>query len=822
MKKITLFFILSTMLTAQIFINEIDYDQPGTDASEFIELSGQAGSYSNVTLKLINGNDNSEYNSFNLGTFTLNDESNGHGFYVIGTSSIPNVDFSAGVPSTNAIQNGDPDGVELWVDGQIVDAVSYAGSMSDSDGGTMEEATPNEDDEFWEGGEGLSIGRLGIDNSPWVVMSNSPGEVNQGQILDPDADFPPSANAGSDQSVEPEDLVTLDGSTSFDSDGAIVSYLWTQTAGEEVTLSSDTDAIVTFTVPVVVESTTWTFLLTVEDDAGNTANDEVNITAYMLTQTDIYDIQENFEDYDGQVVNVIGTVTIGDSLLFPSKTKFYIQDESGRGIQIYNDPPLEHVYNRGDYIEVTGTVTRYNDDVEIIEPTITLLETDTDLPESYTVTGSEGTNMNGTWANATGTLSDYWYYQSGSTEFTALTITTPQGADIQTMFWNSAVPSSELTEYEDMVGEELSILGAITFYNSAVQLTCGYKIDIQSNIDPTLPVADAGPNQSVSPGSVVTLDGSASFDSNGTIIGYEWVQISGTAVMLDEEDNASTFFTAPDEIDIISFRLTVWDNDLNPAMDEVSITVITSEPLMISEIINNCNDDMGESLTCDGEYDLSTESAGGCPLYGQQVTTTGTVIDYFDITVFNGPYSFTIQDDSGQMIDFVVWPESSEYQDGFDITETDLNILTQEPFGVHTVEITGELGAYCDDDEMLDIYSEWQVTVEYESDITIMNSLSNELTIPGEHTLFQNYPNPFNPETMIKFDVPSLDYIKISIFDLKGNLILDLVDKSFTPGEYYVTWDGKDKNGQPVSSGLYIYQYKSSINLATKRMLLVK
>ena len=66
-----------------------------------------------------------------------------------------------------------------------------------------------------------------------------------------------------------------------------------------------------------------------------------------------------------------------------------------------------------------------------------------------------------------------------------------------------------------------------------------------------------------------------------------------------------------------------------------------------------------------------------------------------------------------------MWPESSSYQDGFDITATDLNVLTQEPFGVYEVQITGELGAYCDDDEQLDIYSEWQVTVEYESDIII-------------------------------------------------------------------------------------------------------
>ena len=100
------------------------------------------------------------------------------------------------------------------------------------------------------------------------------------------------------------------------------------------------------------------------------------------------------------------------------------------------------------------------------------------------------------------------------------------------------------------------------------------------------------------------------------------------------------------------------------------------------------------------------------------VSANGT-IDYFDITVFGGPHSFTIEDEDGNQIDFVVWPCSSEYQDGFDITGTDLNILTQQPFGEYEVQITGELGAYCDDDEQLDIASEWQITVEYESDIII-------------------------------------------------------------------------------------------------------
>ncbi|SVD15917.1 uncharacterized protein METZ01_LOCUS368771, partial [marine metagenome] len=96
-----------TILSAQLFINEIDYNQPSTDQSEFLEIAGLAGSYQDVTIVLINGNNNSEYNTFDLGTITLADESQGYGFYVIGGSAIPNVDYTSGFPSSNAIQNGD-------------------------------------------------------------------------------------------------------------------------------------------------------------------------------------------------------------------------------------------------------------------------------------------------------------------------------------------------------------------------------------------------------------------------------------------------------------------------------------------------------------------------------------------------------------------------------------------------------------------------------------------------------------------------------------------------------------------------------------------
>jgi hypothetical protein len=221
----------------------------------------------------------------------------------------------------------------------------------------------------------------------------------------------------------------------------------------------------------------------------------------------------------------------------------------------------------------------------------------------------------------------------------------------------------------------------------------------------------------------------------------------------------------------------------------------------------NCLTYIDECAVCGGD---GTSSALECPLYGQSLTTSGVIIDYFDITPYNGPHSFTIQDVEGNQIDFVVWPESSSYQDGFDITTTDLNVLTQEPFGIHEVQITGELGAYCDDDELLDIFSEWQVTVEYESDIVILDDGEGEYGPDNiENVTIKPAPFAMLPslgETLdFSYSFPNKSRVIIRIYDLSGRFITSLVDKYYSNAgtviqeENSSAWDGRDQLGQIVS-----------------------
>jgi len=78
--------------------------------------------------------------------------------------------------------------------------------------------------------------------------------------------------------------------------------------------------------------------------------------------------------------------------------------------------------------------------------------------------------------------------------------------------------------------------------------------------------------------------------------------------------------------------------------------------------------------------------------------------------------------------------------------------------------------------------------------------------MPREFELMQNYPNPFNPETTIKFSLPRVSEVLLTIFDVYGREVRTLLHGEWSPGSHGVVWDGRDRNGQIVSTGMYFYR----------------
>jgi hypothetical protein len=98
----------------------------------------------------------------------------------------------------------------------------------------------------------------------------------------------------------------------------------------------------------------------------------------------------------------------------------------------------------------------------------------------------------------------------------------------------------------------------------------------------------------------------------------------------------------------------------------------------------------------------------------------------------------------------------------------------------------------------------------------------DEPTLPNTFELGQNFPNPFNPSTNIPFILARSGLVTIKIYDLMGREIITLLDSDKNEGSYHVTWLGKDKFGESMPSGIYIYQIKSGELIRSKKMHLLK
>lgn len=97
-----------------------------------------------------------------------------------------------------------------------------------------------------------------------------------------------------------------------------------------------------------------------------------------------------------------------------------------------------------------------------------------------------------------------------------------------------------------------------------------------------------------------------------------------------------------------------------------------------------------------------------------------------------------------------------------------------------------------------------------------ITSVENE-NLDKKFELAQNYPNPFNPSTTIKYSVPGASHVELTVYDLIGREVAQLVNETKSAGSYEVKFDASD-----LASGTYVYRLKTGNYSTSKKMLLVK
>ncbi len=89
-------------------------------------------------------------------------------------------------------------------------------------------------------------------------------------------------------------------------------------------------------------------------------------------------------------------------------------------------------------------------------------------------------------------------------------------------------------------------------------------------------------------------------------------------------------------------------------------------------------------------------------------------------------------------------------------------------------------------------------------------------------TLGQNFPNPFNPSTKITYRLNKAAQVRLSVYDITGREVNQLINKYQTVGDYNIAWNSNDQGGQKMASGMYFARLNVDNESVTRKMVLTK
>lgn len=97
-----------------------------------------------------------------------------------------------------------------------------------------------------------------------------------------------------------------------------------------------------------------------------------------------------------------------------------------------------------------------------------------------------------------------------------------------------------------------------------------------------------------------------------------------------------------------------------------------------------------------------------------------------------------------------------------------------------------------------------------------------QVEAPKDYKLYDNFPNPFNPSTKIAFELPKGSHVRLIIYDVVGREVAQVADGDYPAGYNEVVWNGMNRNGEQVSSGVYFCRISTDNWSAIKKMLMLR
>lgn len=180
--------------------------------------------------------------------------------------------------------------------------------------------------------------------------------------------------------------------------------------------------------------------------------------------------------------------------------------------------------------------------------------------------------------------------------------------------------------------------------------------------------------------------------------------------------------------------------------------------------------------------------------------------------------SFTLSSDNGLVT--LNWSTATELNNnGFEIERSVDNSIFHTIGFVNGYGTTTEAKNYSFVDENISTgtYYYRLKQIDFDGSVTYSQVISSDVTVATEFNLSQNYPNPFNPSTRIKYSIVESGLVKLSVYNLLGEVVSILVNQNQEAGFYNVQFDASN-----IQSGVYFYKLESGNQVETKKMMLIK
>ena len=432
----------------------------------------------------------------------------------------------------------------------------------------------------------------------------------------------PTANAGSDQTVDEGDTVALSGIASSDPDDGIVSFAWQQLAGIPVTLSNPAAVQPAFTAPDVgLGGVALTFQLSVTDSGGLRGTDTCIVNVGWV------DLPPTADAGPDQTIGVGVTVTLdgGNSADQDDGIGSYLWAQTGGPAVTLSDPSAAKptflapdVGAGGASLTFSLTVTDQfglqHSDTCVVNvsfdntPPTAAAGGDQLVNEGIPVT-LDGSNS----SDADGTIASYLWTQTGGTP---VALSDPSAAR-PGLTAPDVGPGGQALTFQLQVTDD-----------GGLQDTDTCIVNVSwVNLPPT---ANAGPDQTVSEGSSVSLNGSNSDDLDDGIASYLWTQTGGTPVTLSNPSTVIPLFTAPlvgAGGDSLTFQLTVTDSDGLQDTDTciVNVSWVNLPPTADAGASQTVN--QGVPVSLDGSGSSDPEGIIGAYLWTQTAGPAVTLSD---------------------------------------------------------------------------------------------------------------------------------------------------------------------------------------------------